>query len=118
LSEAGQLVQSLISVYQKAGTNPIPSVEDESAIYVLRLAANVSEWESLTAYLDFLTQTPEPVLIPCGWVVRCASEDSGDDIDLNDEEEGENLCNCQFSLAYSAKILLNIGTLHFKHEHR
>jgi elongation factor 3 len=45
-----------------------------------------------------------------GWMVRSVSKDSGDDMDLNDEEEGENLCNCQFSLAYSAKILLNIGT--------
>jgi elongation factor 3 len=43
-------------------------------------------------------------------MVRSVSEDSGDDMDLNDEEEGENLCNCQFSLAYSAKILLNIST--------
>ncbi len=53
-----------------------------------------------------------------GWVVCSASADSGDDMDLNDEEEGDNLSNCQFSLAYSAKILLNIGTLHLKHEHR
>jgi elongation factor 3 len=41
LAEAGQLVQSLVSVYQKAGTITISSVEDESAIYVSRLAANL-----------------------------------------------------------------------------
>ena len=41
LSEAGQLVQSFGSVYQKAGTDAILSVEDESAIYILRLAANL-----------------------------------------------------------------------------
>jgi hypothetical protein len=85
LSKAGQLVQSLISVYQKASTNPILSIEDKSTIYVLRLAANVSEWESLTPYLDFLTRTPEPVLIPYGWVDRSVLEDSGDDADLNDK---------------------------------
>ena len=62
LAEAEQLAQSLASVYQKASANPVPSVEDESAIYVTRLAANlvnaanfdVSEWESLTPYLGFL----------------------------------------------------------------
>jgi elongation factor 3 len=45
-----------------------------------------------------------------GWVVRSASEDSGDDADLNDEEEGEDLGNRKLFLAYSAKILLNAGT--------
>ena len=29
----------------------------------------------------------------------------------DDEEEGEDLCNCQFSLAYGAKILLNTAPL-------
>ena len=35
---------------------------------------------------------------------------------LNDkgEEEGETLCNCQFSLAYGAKILLKNASLHLK----
>ena len=31
-----------------------------------------------------------------------------------DIEEGEDLCNCEFSLAYGAKILLNNATLHLK----
>ncbi|SJL11647.1 uncharacterized protein ARMOST_15053 [Armillaria ostoyae] len=35
-----------------------------------------------------------------------------------DEEEGEDLCNCQFSLAYGAKILLNTATLRLKRGHR
>ena len=111
-------MQSLVSVYQKAGTNPILSVEDESTIDVLRLAPNVSEWESLTPFLDFLTQTPEPVLIPCSWVVCSAPKDSGDDADLDDKEEGKDLCNCQFSLIYNAKILFNAATLCLKPKHR
>ena len=37
---------------------------------------------------------------------------------LEDEEEGEDLCNCQFSLAYGAKILLNTATLRLKRGHR
>ncbi|CAO1636351.1 unnamed protein product [Sympodiomycopsis kandeliae] len=37
---------------------------------------------------------------------------------FEDEEEGEDLCNCQFSLAYGAKILLNTATLRLKRGHR
>src|SRR6266404_1448591 len=97
--DAGQLAQLLVSIYKKAGGNPVPSVTDESAIYVSRLVANlanaknfdVPEWETLAPYLGFLTQTPEPVSIARDWVVRSASEDSGVDEDLEDEEEGEDL---------------------------
>ena len=38
--------------------------------------------------------------------------------DNADEEEGEDLCNCQFSLAYGAKIMLNTATLRLKRGHR
>ncbi len=33
---------------------------------------------------------------------------------VEDEEEGEDLCNCEFSLAYGAKILLNNATMRLK----
>jgi len=36
----------------------------------------------------------------------------------DDEEEGEDLCNCTFSLAYGAKILLNQTSLRLKRGHR
>jgi len=125
-ADAGQLAQSLVAIYKKAGADPLPSAVDESAIYVSRLAANlitaknfeVAEWDTLAPYLGFLTQTPEPVSIARDWVVRSASEDSDDAEDLEDEEEGEDLCNCQFSLAYGAKILLNTATLRLKRGHR
>merc|ERR1719392_283928 len=35
-----------------------------------------------------------------------------------DEEEGEDLCNCTFNLAYGAKILLNQTTLRLKRGQR
>ncbi|KAH8978707.1 P-loop containing nucleoside triphosphate hydrolase protein [Lactarius akahatsu] len=125
-AEAGQLGHLLISIYKKAGANPVPSVADTSAIHVARLAANlvnaknfdVPEWDTLVPYLGFLAQTPDPVTIARDWVVRSASEDSGDEEALEDEEEGEDLCNCQFSLAYGAKILLNTATLRLKRGHR
>lgn len=33
---------------------------------------------------------------------------------VDDDEEGEDLCNCEFSLAYGAKILLNNATMRLK----
>lgn len=33
---------------------------------------------------------------------------------VEEEEEGEDLCNCEFSLAYGGKILLNNARLHLK----
>ncbi|KAG2414641.1 elongation factor 3 [Aspergillus terreus] len=42
---------------------------------------------------------------------------AGDDVP-SDEEEGEDLCNCTFSLAYGAKILLNQTHLRLKRGQR
>ena len=50
-----------------------------------------------------------------------ADDDEADDDEADvadDEEEGEDLCNCQFSLAYGAKILLNTASLRLKRGHR
>jgi len=121
-----QLAHSLIEVYKKAGGNPIPSVADDVTIYVSRLAANlvnsknfdVPEWDTLAPYLTFLAAVPEPITIAREWVVRSASEDADVGEVLEDEEEGEDLCNCQFSLAYGAKILLNTASLRLKRGHR
>ncbi|EGN96285.1 hypothetical protein SERLA73DRAFT_112506 [Serpula lacrymans var. lacrymans S7.3] len=124
-AEAPQLAQSLASVYKKAGGAP-PSTTDVTTVYVSRLATNlvngknfdVPEWDTLAPYLAFLASSPEPISIAREWVVRSATEDSGDDDVPEDEEEGEDLCNCQFSLAYGAKILLNTATLRLKRGHR
>jgi elongation factor 3 len=45
-----------------------------------------------------------------------AVEEEGED--AADEEEGEDLCNCQFNLAYGAKILLNQTHLRLKRGQR
>jgi hypothetical protein len=76
----------------------------------LRLASTLSRLLRTSLPFRFCTSLPTLSMprIAHGRVVRSASEDFGDDMNLNDEEEGENLCNCQFSLAF--EILLNIGT--------
>jgi elongation factor 3 len=123
-SEASQLAQSLATIYKKVGAEV--SVASAAAIYVSQLAANlvhaknfdVPEWDSLAPFLSFLIQTPDPVSITREWVVRSATEDNDEGEVPEDEEEGEDLCNCQFSLAYGAKILLNTATLRLKRGHR
>ena len=69
-------------------------------------------------YLGVLAQCPDPLTFAHEWVVSSASEDIGDDEAPEDEEEGEDLCDCQFSLAYGVKILLNDAVLRIKRGHR
>ena len=48
-----------------------------------------------------------------------ASPGAEDEADSDeDDEEGEDLCNCTFNLAYGAKILLNQTSLRLKRGHR
>jgi elongation factor 3 len=121
--DAGHLASALVAMYKKAGVEL--SSADVSVVYVSKLAANlvyaknfeVPQWDMLAPYLAFLSPTPEPVQIARDWVVSSATEGTDDDVP-EDEEEGEDLCNCQFSLAYGAKILLNTATLRLKRGHR
>lgn len=123
-AEGSHLAQSLTSIYKKLGAEV--SVAHIVTIYVSHLAANlvnaknfeVPEWDTLAPYLTFVTATPEPVSVTREWVVRSATEGTDDEEVPEDEEEGEDLCNCQFSLAYGAKILLNTATLRLKRGHR
>ncbi|KAL4803196.1 P-loop containing nucleoside triphosphate hydrolase protein [Aspergillus unguis] len=49
---------------------------------------------------------------------RASPDAAAADEVASDEEEGEDLCNCTFSLAYGAKILLNQTSLRLKRGHR
>lgn len=52
-------------------------------------------------------------------ILEKSALDEGESVEVfEDEEEGEDLCNCTFSLAYGAKILLNTATLRLKRGHR
>jgi elongation factor 3 len=125
-ADASHLAQSLVGIYKAKGAEPAPSVASATAIYLSQLAANlvnaknfdVPEWDSLAPFLTFVAPSPEPVTIAREWVVKSATEGTDDDEVPEDEEEGEDLCNCQFSLAYGAKILLNTANLRLKRGHR
>ncbi|KAJ7684450.1 P-loop containing nucleoside triphosphate hydrolase protein [Mycena polygramma] len=124
VAEAGALGHSLVAIYKKLGGEI--SVADTMTIYTSSLAANlvnmknfdVPEWDSLAPYLAYVAATPDPISVTREWVVRSATEGEDDSSVPEDEEEGEDLCNCQFSLAYGAKILLNTAVLRLKRGHR
>jgi len=124
LADEKQLANSLVTIYKKLGATISPGHID--AIYASSLAKNlviaknfdVPEWDKLAPYLTFIVSTPDAITVAREWVVRSATEGTDDDEVPDDEEEGEDLCNCQFSLAYGAKILLNTATLRLKRGHR
>lgn len=124
LADEKQLSASLVAIYKKLGATISPGSID--AMYASSLAKflviaknfDVPEWDKLAPYLAFIATTPEPITVAREWVVRSATEGTDDGEVLDDEEEGEDLCNCQFSLAYGAKILLNTATLRLKRGHR
>jgi len=124
VAEGSQLAQVLSASYKKLGGTAL--ITDVSAVYASTLAANlvnlknfdVPEWDTLAPYLSFTAASPDSVSVAREWVVRSASDDAGEEEVPEDEEEGEDLCNCQFSLAYGAKILLNTATLRLKRGHR
>lgn len=121
--DAAQTSTTLASIYSKQGTSI--DTKNASVVYACTLAATlvnfkafeVPSWETLAPYLAAASANPDPVLVTRDWVVRSATEGLDEDVP-EDEEEGEDLCNCQFSLAYGAKILLNTATLRLKRGHR
>ena len=123
--EPSQLTSGLSAVYKKLGASA-PEPTDPTIAYVSRLAANlvnaknfdISEWGSFAPYLSFVAPSPSPASVASEWAVRSASSGDDDDDVADEDEEGEDLCNCQFSLAYGAKILLNTATLRLKRGHR
>ncbi|KAF8643522.1 hypothetical protein AX16_008991 [Volvariella volvacea WC 439] len=122
--EAGHLGNGLSAIYKKLGGEV--STSHVAVVYASALAANlvntknfdVPEWDTLAPYIAFAAATPEAITVAREWVVRSASDDVDDGAVLDDEEEGEDLCNTTFSLAYGAKILLNTATLRLKRGHR
>ncbi|KDN50815.1 putative YEF3-translation elongation factor eEF3 [Tilletiaria anomala UBC 951] len=97
--------------------------------YIALLAANLAnsrnfeptEWESTLAPYILLNKsaTKEGATAIASELLKALAKSTGEEVEIfDDEEEGEDLCNCQFSLAYGAKILLNTATLRLKRSHR
>ncbi|KAG8970874.1 translational elongation factor EF-1 alpha [Tulasnella sp. 419] len=125
--ESKALANAVVAIYKKAGSGSPPSATDPITVYASELAAilvaarnfEIADWENaLSPYLAYLASAPEPARVARELLLKSANEDATDDEVPEDEEEGEDLCNCQFSLAYGAKILLNTANLRLKRGHR
>jgi elongation factor 3 len=81
--------------------------------------AEVSSWtQNALPYITAIVGEEEAKAIAETLRKRASPGAADADAVLSDEEEGEDLCNCTFSLAYGAKILLNQTSLRLKRGQR
>ncbi|EKX35623.1 hypothetical protein GUITHDRAFT_155433 [Guillardia theta CCMP2712] len=74
------------------------------------------EWKFIAVcpYLAPFMPEQDAVNVFTALHARCYKEAMPRDAAEDEEDEGEDLCNCEFSLGYGAKILLNNTRLHLK----
>ncbi|KAH6919239.1 elongation factor 3 [Coprinopsis sp. MPI-PUGE-AT-0042] len=109
-----ELSHSLIAIYKKHGVEVSPGNVD--VMYASNLAANavniknfdVPQWDLFAPYLEIVSSKPAGVEIAREWVVKSATEDDEEGHGDEDEEEGEDLCNCQ-SCSIPATLRLKRG---------
>jgi elongation factor 3 len=127
IAEGQALVVNLIAEYNKIGASTLPESDNAALKYAGVLAAGLvnahnydqTTWEStLNPYLTMALPGYDSLPVIRELLQKKADEEGQDDRVFDDEEEGEDLCNCTFSLAYGAKILLNTATLRLKRGHR
>lgn len=81
--------------------------------------AEVTSWtQNALPYITAIVGEDEAKTIAETLRKRASPGAAEADAVLSDEEEGEDLCNCTFSLAYGAKILLNQTSLRLKRGQR
>lgn len=128
------VAKALVAAIKKAGgdgQHAATSTDSPLVIFISEIGSalvnarnyEVTEWESALIPYVKLAFPPSVAVQKAPGVVREVLEQSakeeGDTVEVfEDEEEGEDLCNCTFSLAYGAKILLNTATLRLKRGHR
>lgn len=97
--------------------------------YVARMCSTliVSKCFEIEEWIKCVTPYLEPFLAPWGedsetvcknFLARIVESCRESDQVFDDDDEGEDLCNCEFSLGYGGKILLNNTRLHLKRGRR
>mmetsp|Transcript_33591 Transcript_33591/g.74378 ORF Transcript_33591/g.74378 Transcript_33591/m.74378 type:complete len:1029 (+) Transcript_33591:223-3309(+) len=110
---AGKLAKGLGA---KAG-----SVDETTLHYAASLACQLinlknwmtPEWKAIVAPYLAIAGQKEAEEAAAAALAECKVEAEREAV-VEDEEPGEDLCNCEFSLAYGAKILLNMARLRLK----
>ncbi|CAA22654.1 translation elongation factor eEF3 [Schizosaccharomyces pombe] len=109
------------------GEIKVPTNEEVIAKYVANIAAQLVEekdnenesWVlNITPYLTAFIDEAHIHKIVEQLRTRSIAKIPGGASHAEEEEEGEDLCNCEFSLAYGAKILLNRTRLRLKRGRR
>jgi len=124
---AKEVAPSVLKACKKASQTAM-TVESPLIHYIASLAANLlnarnyelTEWEvALVPYVNLGVPEASKAQPIVRDILEQAAKEVGGEVEvLEDDEEGEDLCNCTFSLAYGAKILLNTATLRLKRGHR
>jgi elongation factor 3 len=85
----------------------------QAASLISRRCFAANQWQmAITDYAGF------PAAVTTAFNERCYKESADKDKDDDVEDEGEDLCDCEFSLAYGGKILLNNARMHLKRGRR
>jgi elongation factor 3 len=118
----GHLKAILTGKHAAAFEKFTPVVQYAAAIagqLVEEKASDSSEWaENVKPYMTILVGDDESQSVT-DTLRKRAIPGAADEAEVEaDEEEGEDLCNCTFSLAYGAKILLNQTSLRLKRGQR
>jgi elongation factor 3 len=125
---ASEVSPHLVAAIKKVHSSTPLNEDSPLVVYVSQIAANLinarnyeaTEWESaLVAYVSLGLPDADKAKEVVREVLDKSASAQGETVAaFDDEEEGEDLCNCTFSLAYGAKILLNTATLRLKRGHR
>jgi elongation factor 3 len=124
-----KLAAIVVSALREADSSVKANADSPLVAYISQIGANLinsrnfeqSEWEAaLTPYVTLSIADAAKAKAVIGEVLEKSASNAGEAVDavFEDEEEGEDLCNCTFSLAYGAKILLNTASLRLKRGHR
>ncbi|KAG2186501.1 hypothetical protein INT44_002723 [Umbelopsis vinacea] len=77
-----------------------------------------NEWVvNVTPYAAAFLSQDDATVLADSFLAKCEEAVAEKDVE-EDDDEGEDLCNCEFSLAYGAKILLNRTALRLKRGRR
>ena len=68
----------------------------------------------MVPYLAHLIGAADTAAVCAAFLQKSVKEAKLTNAKVEEEEEGEDLCDCEFSLAYGGKILLNCARLHLK----
>lgn len=123
--------EDVLAALNKAADAASVSVKGEgaenAARYVAGMAANLvdvknfeeSEWtQTVVPYLTAFCGAAGAAALCKEFHIACFQDAKSRQMAPEPEEEGEDLCNCEFSLAYGGKILLNNARLHLKRGQR